>query len=180
MIPAWAVANCMRTHSYLLGPHIPSRSPFFKPRARSPAAAWSTCKTQDKCLRISNSMHQGIFISRHYFLGKNHHLCNRNQTECASAAQSVSLLLQQDCILVVKAPRVDAHLPVMPLKNIKTARRRISVLELKWLGQHKGELFITWWAHGTSGHQGRDNIQIGLRSRGDPDHGPHCTRYPWM
>lgn len=60
MIPAWAVANCMRTHSYLLGPHIPSLSPFFRPRARSPAAAWSTCKMQDKHLRIINIMWQWI------------------------------------------------------------------------------------------------------------------------
>lgn len=49
MIPAWAVANCIRVHSYLLGPHIPSRSPFFKPRARSPAAACSTWSMQKKC-----------------------------------------------------------------------------------------------------------------------------------
>jgi len=27
-------------------------------------------------------------------------------------------------------------------------------MDLDW--QHKGELFTSWWAHDTSGHQGRD------------------------
>lgn len=83
MIPAWAVANCMRTHSYLLGPHIPSRSPFCRPRARSPAAAWSTWKIQHKSLRITHRMQRGMLVFRHCFLEKKHHLCNWNaDTEC--------------------------------------------------------------------------------------------------
>lgn len=40
--PALAVANWVMTHSLMLGPHIPTRSPLFKPMARSPAARLST------------------------------------------------------------------------------------------------------------------------------------------
>lgn len=43
IIPALAVANWKRIHSYMLGPQTPSRSPRFSPRARRPAATLSTC-----------------------------------------------------------------------------------------------------------------------------------------
>ena len=40
--PTRAAANCVRTHSLMFGPQIPTRSPFFIPAARNPAANWST------------------------------------------------------------------------------------------------------------------------------------------
>lgn len=95
MIPAWAVANCMRTHSYLLGPHIPSRSPFLRPRARIPAAAWSTWKIPHKNLRITHRMQWGILVSRHCFPEKKHRLCNWNATDWISPERSISPWLQQ-------------------------------------------------------------------------------------
>ena len=42
--PALAVANWVITHSLMLGPHIPTRSPFLNPIARSPAARLFTYK----------------------------------------------------------------------------------------------------------------------------------------
>lgn len=36
----------------------------------------------------------------------------------------------------------------------QTARIKLSRVDLDW--QHKVELFLGWWVHDTSGHQGRD------------------------
>ncbi|KAK4831284.1 hypothetical protein QYF61_016754 [Mycteria americana] len=63
---------------------------------------------------------------------------------------------------VVKVRYIDAHTPkVVPLKNTKTMSRwtrllaiEVAQVDLDW--QHKGELFIVWWAHDTSGHLVRD------------------------
>ena len=40
--PAFAVANCVTTHSALFGDQMPMRSPGFSPSATSPAANAST------------------------------------------------------------------------------------------------------------------------------------------
>ena len=40
--PAFAVANCVSSHSELLGDQIPTRSPGARPSASSPAASAST------------------------------------------------------------------------------------------------------------------------------------------
>ena len=37
--PTLAVANCVITHSGDVGPQIPTRSPFFKPKRKNPAAS---------------------------------------------------------------------------------------------------------------------------------------------
>ncbi|KAK4825645.1 hypothetical protein QYF61_001430 [Mycteria americana] len=37
---------------------------------------------------------------------------------------------------------------------MKIAKIEVAQVDLDW--QDKGELFIAWWAHDTSGHQGRD------------------------
>lgn len=42
--PTLAVAYCVRIHSSVLGPHIPTRSPFLSPKDKNPAANRSTCK----------------------------------------------------------------------------------------------------------------------------------------
>lgn len=34
------------------------------------------------------------------------------------------------------------------------ANMKVSQMDLDW--QHKGELFLAWWVHDGSGHQGRD------------------------
>ncbi|KAK4826892.1 hypothetical protein QYF61_012080 [Mycteria americana] len=64
--------------------------------------------------------------------------------------------------LVIKGCHVDAHVP----KNQATgehennqqvdqpAKIEVAQVDLDW--QHEGELLIAWWAHDTSGHQGRD------------------------
>ena len=46
--PALAVANWVITHSRILGPHIPTRSPVFKPIARNPAARSITYSQNEK------------------------------------------------------------------------------------------------------------------------------------
>ncbi|KAK4806899.1 hypothetical protein QYF61_012620 [Mycteria americana] len=67
--------------------------------------------------------------------------------------------------LVVKVRHVDAHVPRSQAtgehqKNQQVdqaAKTEVAQVDLDW--QHKGELFIAWWASGpgdTSGHQGRD------------------------
>ncbi|KAK4828301.1 hypothetical protein QYF61_025313 [Mycteria americana] len=70
--------------------------------------------------------------------------------------------------LVVTVRHVDAHV----LKSRATeehqnnqhvdqaAKTEVAQVDLDW--QHKGELFIAWWAHDTSGHQGRDSHIDGL------------------
>ncbi|GAB0207093.1 hypothetical protein GRJ2_003174900 [Grus japonensis] len=74
--------------------------------------------------------------------------------------------------LVVKVRHVDAHIP----KNLATedhqnnqqvdqaAKIEVAQVDLDW--QRKGELFISWWAHDTSGHQGRDATYRWARDRG--------------
>jgi len=73
--------------------------------------------------------------------------------------QDIAACLEQ---LVVTVCRVDAHVP----KNRATEEHQNNYqvdqsgviegaqVDLDW--QHKGEPFIAWLAHGTSGHQGRD------------------------
>jgi len=74
--------------------------------------------------------------------------------------------------LVVKVCCMDAQVP----KNQATeehqnnhqvdqsAKTEVAHVDLDW--QQKGELFIAWWAHGTSGHQGRDAHIDGLVTEG--------------
>ncbi|XP_049649873.1 uncharacterized protein LOC126035377 [Accipiter gentilis] len=64
--------------------------------------------------------------------------------------------------LVVKVRHVDAHVPkgraTEEHRNNEqvdqAAKIEVAQVDLDW--QHKGELFRARWAHGTSGHQGRD------------------------
>ncbi|KAK4830543.1 hypothetical protein QYF61_011681 [Mycteria americana] len=64
--------------------------------------------------------------------------------------------------LVVKACHVDAHVPKSWAAEEHQNNQQVdqaaeiegAQVDLDW--QHKGELFIAWWAHDTSGHQGRD------------------------
>ncbi|KAK4809933.1 hypothetical protein QYF61_001660 [Mycteria americana] len=46
----------------------------------------------------------------------------------------------------------------------QAAQIEVAEVDLDW--QHKGELFIAWWAHDTSGHQGRDATYRWARDRG--------------
>ena len=74
--------------------------------------------------------------------------------------------------MVVKVCHVDAHVP----KNRATeeqqnnhqvdraARIKVAQIDLDW--QSKGELFLSRWAHETSGHQGRDATYKWARDRG--------------
>ncbi|GAB0207698.1 hypothetical protein GRJ2_003235500 [Grus japonensis] len=64
--------------------------------------------------------------------------------------------------LVVKVRHVDAHIPrILATEEHQNnqqvdqaAKIEVAQVDLDW--QHKDELFIAWWAHDTSGHQGRD------------------------
>ncbi|KAK4830667.1 hypothetical protein QYF61_012767 [Mycteria americana] len=64
--------------------------------------------------------------------------------------------------LVVKVRHVDAHVPKSRATEEhqnnqqvdQAAQIEVAQVDLDW--QDKGELFIAWWAHDTSGHQGRD------------------------
>ncbi|KAK4827627.1 LOW QUALITY PROTEIN: hypothetical protein QYF61_019837 [Mycteria americana] len=64
--------------------------------------------------------------------------------------------------LVVKVHHVDAHVPKSQTTEEhqnnqqvdQAAKTEVAQVDLDW--QHKGELFVAWWAHDTSGHQGRD------------------------
>ena len=74
--------------------------------------------------------------------------------------------------LAVKAHHIDAHMP----KNCVTeehqnnkqvdqaARIGVAQVDLDW--ESKGELFIAWRAHDTSGHLGRDATYRWTRDRG--------------
>ena len=74
--------------------------------------------------------------------------------------------------LVVKVRHVDAHVPKSRATEEhqnnqqvdKAARIEVAQVDLDW--QHKGELFLAWWAHDTSGHQGRDATYRWARDRG--------------
>lgn len=72
----------------------------------------------------------------------------------------------------MKAHHVDSHVlrswASEELPNNRhmdwTAKVKVSQVDLDW--QHNGELFLTQWAHCTSGHQGRDAIHRWGRARG--------------
>ncbi|XP_072706101.1 uncharacterized protein [Ciconia boyciana] len=74
--------------------------------------------------------------------------------------------------LVVKVRHVDAHVPKGQATEEhqnnqqvdQAAQIEVAQVDLDW--QHKGELFIAWWAHVTSGHQGRDATYRWARDRG--------------
>ncbi|GAB0204611.1 hypothetical protein GRJ2_002926700 [Grus japonensis] len=72
--------------------------------------------------------------------------------------------------LVVKVCHVDAHVPKSQAADQndqqvdQAARIKVAQVDLDW--QHKGELFIAWWAHDTSGHQGRDATYRWARDQG--------------
>ncbi|KAK4808936.1 hypothetical protein QYF61_008216 [Mycteria americana] len=74
--------------------------------------------------------------------------------------------------LVVKVRHVDAHVPKSRATEEhqntqqvdQAAKIEVAQVDLDW--QHKGELFIARWAHGTSGHQGRDATYRWARDRG--------------
>ena len=46
----------------------------------------------------------------------------------------------------------------------QAARIKVAQTDLDW--QHKSELFLAWWAHETSGHQGRDATHKWARDQG--------------
>ncbi|GAB0175673.1 hypothetical protein GRJ2_000032500 [Grus japonensis] len=64
--------------------------------------------------------------------------------------------------LVVKVRHVDVHVPKSRATEEhqnnqqvdQAAKIEVAQVDLDW--QRKGELFIAWWAHDISGHQGRD------------------------
>ncbi|KAK4819239.1 hypothetical protein QYF61_027193 [Mycteria americana] len=64
--------------------------------------------------------------------------------------------------LVVKVRHVDIHVPRSQATEEHQNNQQVdqateievAQVDLDW--QHKGELFIAWWAHDASGHQGRD------------------------
>ncbi|KAK4832245.1 hypothetical protein QYF61_021170 [Mycteria americana] len=74
--------------------------------------------------------------------------------------------------LVVKVHHVDAHVPKSRATEEhqnnqqvdQAAETEVAQVDLDW--QRKGELFIAWWAHDTSGHQGRDATYRWARDRG--------------
>ncbi|GAB0207330.1 hypothetical protein GRJ2_003198600 [Grus japonensis] len=74
--------------------------------------------------------------------------------------------------LVVKVRHVDAHIPKSRATEEhqnnqqvdQAAKIEVAQVDLDW--QHKGELFIAWWAHDPSGHQGRDATYRWARDRG--------------
>ncbi|KAK4811071.1 hypothetical protein QYF61_016357 [Mycteria americana] len=74
--------------------------------------------------------------------------------------------------LVVKVRHVDAHVPKSRATEEhennhqvdQAAKIEVAQVDLDW--QHKGELFIAWLAHDTSGHQGRDATYRWARDRG--------------
>ncbi|GAB0206804.1 hypothetical protein GRJ2_003146000 [Grus japonensis] len=74
--------------------------------------------------------------------------------------------------LVVKVRHIDAHVPKSRATEEhqnnqqvdQAAKIEVAQVDLDW--QHKGELFIAWWAHDTSGHQGRDATYRWARDRG--------------
>ena len=57
---------------------------------------------------------------------------------------------------------MDAHVPKSRASEEQqnnhqveqAARIEVAQIDLDW--QNKGELFLAWWGHETSGHQGRD------------------------
>ncbi|KAK4828801.1 hypothetical protein QYF61_000858 [Mycteria americana] len=74
--------------------------------------------------------------------------------------------------LVVKVHHVDAHVPNSRATEEhqnnqqvdQAAKIEVAQVGLDW--QHKGELFIAWWAHDSSVHQGRDAADTWARDRG--------------
>ncbi|GAB0209822.1 hypothetical protein GRJ2_003447900 [Grus japonensis] len=74
--------------------------------------------------------------------------------------------------LVVKVRDVDAHVPKSWATEEhqnnqqvdQAAKTEVAQVDLDW--QPKGELFIAWWAHDTSGHQGRDGTYRWAHDRG--------------
>ncbi|RMC03998.1 hypothetical protein DUI87_19335 [Hirundo rustica rustica] len=74
--------------------------------------------------------------------------------------------------LPVKVRHVNAHVPKSRANEEhqnneqvdQAAKIEVSKIDLDW--QHKGELFLTRWAHDASGHQGRDATYKWARDRG--------------
>ncbi|KAK4826420.1 hypothetical protein QYF61_008953 [Mycteria americana] len=74
--------------------------------------------------------------------------------------------------LAVKVRHVNAHVPKGRATEEhqnnqqvdQAAKIEVAQVDLDW--QHKGELFIAWWAHDTSGHQGRDATHRWARDQG--------------
>ncbi|GAB0202689.1 hypothetical protein GRJ2_002734500 [Grus japonensis] len=83
--------------------------------------------------------------------------------------QDISTWLEK---LVVKVCHIDAHVPKSRATEEhqnnqqvdQAAKIEVAQVDLDW--QRKGELFIAWWAHDTSGHQGRDATYRWARDRG--------------
>jgi len=83
--------------------------------------------------------------------------------------QDIAAHLEQ---LVVKVPHVEAHVPkswaTEEHQNNNQVDQAVKIevaqVDLDW--QHKDELFIAWWAHDTSGHQGRDATYRWARNQG--------------
>jgi len=71
--------------------------------------------------------------------------------------------------LVVEVSHMDAHISKSwateeHLNNQwvdQTAKIEVAQVDLDW--QHKGERFIAWWAHDTSGHRGRNTAYTAAR-----------------
>ncbi|RMC01124.1 hypothetical protein DUI87_22390 [Hirundo rustica rustica] len=74
--------------------------------------------------------------------------------------------------LPVKVRHVDAHIPKSRANEEhrnneqvdQAAKIEVSKIDLDW--EHKGELFLSQWAHDASGHQGRDATYKWARDRG--------------
>ncbi|KAK4822646.1 hypothetical protein QYF61_018598 [Mycteria americana] len=87
----------------------------------------------------------------------------------AALWQNISARVEK---LVVKVRHVDAHVPKSRAteehqnnqKMDHAAQTEVAQVDLDW--QHRGELFIAWWAHDTSGHQGRDATYRWAHDRG--------------
>ncbi|KAK4820989.1 hypothetical protein QYF61_009455 [Mycteria americana] len=74
--------------------------------------------------------------------------------------------------LVVKVRHIDAHVPQSWATEEHQNNRqmdqaaKIEVVQVGLDWQQKGQLFIAWWAHDTSRHQGTDATYIWARDRG--------------
>ncbi|PKU29712.1 hypothetical protein llap_19983 [Limosa lapponica baueri] len=72
--------------------------------------------------------------------------------------------------LVVKVRHVDAHVPMSRAteehRNNQQVDQAAKIFQTDLDWEHKGELFLAWWAHDTSGHQGRDDMYKWARDRG--------------
>ncbi|GAB0203014.1 hypothetical protein GRJ2_002767000 [Grus japonensis] len=90
-------------------------------------------------------------------------------TWAAPVWQDIAARLEK---LAVKVRHVDAHVPKSWATEEhqnnhwvdQAAKIEVAQADLDW--QHKGELFMAWWAHDTSGHQGTDATYRWAHDRG--------------